>query len=512
MRLPSSTEDVRVAAQKERHLVMILERRATPGQISDWLEKVRARWKQPGLGLGLIRDGEIVLTTGRGLRKSGQDGDVDEASLFALASLSKSFVAAAIGCLSDQGRLGWDDRVQTHLPWFELSDPWVSQHVTVRDLLCNRLGLLPSEGRHRKAAATRRQLIERMRGQPFRHGFREEYGYCTDGYTIAGEIIEVVSGEGWDSFIRRTFWEPLGMDDTNADHIYSREQINACCPHWMVDGKAEPILWEYQDNTAAPAGGVNSSVRDITRWLAVNLDQGRFGRRVIIPRPVLDEITAPQTPERGTYAENELSCVVGRGEDGIEDQAYGMGWYVHRYKSIRTLCHSGRIDGFCSFMMQVPEFKFGVVVLANANNVFLPRAIAQSLCDWAIGSPPVDWTEKFFDHQTGLDAQARLAEADFTRLKTGRRAGRPLDAYCGRYIDQTGFGEGVLHLSGENLVLTLGPLRLSLRHWDGDVFEALSRGSIPRRQFLLEFNAECSGRITCFSTDQQARFVRVEDR
>lgn len=490
---------------------MILERRATPEQISDWLEKVRARWQQPGLGLGLIRDGVIVLTTGRGLRKSSQAGDVDEASLFALASLSKSFVAAAMGCLADQGRLHWDDRVQTHLPWFELSDPWVSQHVTVRDLLCNRLGLLPSEGRHRKAAATRRQLIERMRGQPFRHGFREEYGYCTDGYTVAGEIIEAVTGESWDSFVRRTLWAPLGMDDTNADHVFSREQPNACSPHWMVGGKAEPILWEYQDNTAAPAGGVNSSVRDVTRWLAVNLGHGRSGARVIIPRPVLDEITAAQTAERGAYAENELSCVVGRGEDGIEDQAYGMGWYVHRYKSIRTLCHSGRIDGFCSFMMQVPEFNFGVVVLANANNIFLPRAIAQSLCDWAIGSPPVDWSGKFLDHQRRLDAQARRAEADLCHQKTGRRAGQTLAAYCGQYIDQTGFGEGGVHLSGDSLVLTLGPLSLSLRHWDGDVFEAVSQGCIPRRQFLLEFEIDRSGRIVCFSTNQQARFVRAED-
>lgn len=487
---------------------MRLARDASVDQISDWLAGVCDRWRQPGLAIGLVCEGEPVLAQGYGVRMSGQSGHVDAATLFALASLSKSFVSTGIGCLVQAGVLDWEDRVQAHLPWFQLSDPWISEHVTVRDLMCNRLGLTPSEGRHRRVARDRRDLLKRMRHQPFRHDFRAQYGYCSDGFTIAGEIVEAVSRERWEAFTRRMFWAPLGMDDTNADHIASRAQENSASPHRMIDGRPYPIEWTYEGHVATPAGGVNSSVRDLSQWLAVNASGGVWGGRRILSAEVFEEITQAHTPERGAFAENELSCVVGAGPEGIEDQAYGLGWYIHRYRARKVLCHSGRIDGFCGFIMIVPEIAFGVVVLANADHVFLPRAVAQALVDWAFRLQPVDWDGRFHDHQHALNiSRQKTDEARFAQ-DASAPAAEDFEDCCGLYTDHTGFGEARLVLIGGCLRLNVGAQTFRLIPRDGETFVGIpaERDGLP--QFLARIERGGAGGAVRLTTDQGAVFQR----
>ena len=491
---------------------MELAKGATLEGISDWVSGLLDRWRQPGLGLGIVCDGEVALTEGYGQRREGEPERVDEASLFALASLSKSFVSAGVGRLVQDGLLEWDDRVQTHLPWFQLSDPWVSEHVTVRDLMCNRLGLLPSEGRHRRVACDRRDLLRRMRHQPFRHDFRAQYGYCTDGFTVVGELVEAVTGERWEAFTNRIFWQPLGMEDTNTDHVACRLAVNSCSPHRMIQDRPFAIEWNYESHVATPAGGVNSSIRDITKWLATCAIGGRWGGREIIPSDAFAEITQAHTPERGAFAENELSCVVGSGREGIEDQAYGMGWYIHRYRSHKVLCHSGRIDGFCGFIMMLPEIQFGVIVLANADNVFLPRAVAQALLDWALGREPVDWEERFRAHQIRLNAKLRHENDERFRCDDNAPPAEDFADCCGTFLDRTGFGEARLTLRGDCLQLIVGEQTFRLLPRNANTFLAIPEDREASPQFLASLERDGSGRAIRLTTDQEAVFVRIHDR
>ncbi|WP_084396862.1 serine hydrolase domain-containing protein [Henriciella aquimarina] len=491
---------------------MELAKDASFEEISGWLDGVRKRWGQPGVGLGLVCEGEVAFTTGQGVREAGQAAPVDEATLFALASLSKSFVSAGVGRLVHEGLLDWDDRVQAHLPWFRLSDPWVSEHVTVRDLMCNRLGLLPSEGRHRRVARDRYDLLRRMRYQPFRHDFRAQYGYCTDGFTIAGELVEAVTGQSWEAYTRHAFWDPLGMSDTNADHLASRAAPNSCRPHRMISGSAQPIVWDYEGHVATPAGGVNSSIRDISKWLAGNAAGGTWQGMPVFPADVFAEITQAHTPERGAFAENELSCVVGRGPDGIEDQAYGLGWYVHRYRSRKVICHSGRIDGFCGFVMICPNERFGVIVLANADNVCFPRAVAQALVDWGLGLTPTDWDGRFHAHQKKLNADRQQAdEARFGAAGVCPSV-EAFAACCGDYADRTGFGEAALSLKAGALQLSIGAETFELTPRDAETLVATPARQDARPQFLVHLERDGHGGVCRFTTDQGAVFERAPDK
>ena len=109
--------------------------------IDPYIDAALERWQVPGLAIAVVKDGEIVLARGYGLCEIGTDRNVTADSAFDIASCEKSFVATCVALLVEEGKLHWDDPVVKHLPEFELADPYLTEHVTLRDLLCHRTGL-----------------------------------------------------------------------------------------------------------------------------------------------------------------------------------------------------------------------------------------------------------------------------------------------------------------------------------------------------------------------------------
>ena len=98
-------------------------------------------WRAPGLAVAVVKDGEVVFSKGYGVRELGKPATVDAHTLFAIGSTTKAMTAALVGMLVDEKKLAWDDPVTKHLPWFQLSDPYLTREITVRDLLTHRAGL-----------------------------------------------------------------------------------------------------------------------------------------------------------------------------------------------------------------------------------------------------------------------------------------------------------------------------------------------------------------------------------
>src|SRR5690554_5259336 len=98
-------------------------------------------WEIPGLAVAIVKDGKIVYEKGFGVKKLGENEPVSSKTLFGIASVSKNFTAAALGMLVDEGKLTWDTKIVDVIPWFALSDPWVTREVTVRDALTHRVGV-----------------------------------------------------------------------------------------------------------------------------------------------------------------------------------------------------------------------------------------------------------------------------------------------------------------------------------------------------------------------------------
>ena len=108
--------------------------------VEKYIEKARMDWQVPGLAVGIIKDGKIVMSKGFGTQEQGKSIPVDGNTLFAIASNTKAFISTALAILVEEGKIAWDDPVQKYLPYFQLYDDYVSQHSTIRDLLCHRVG------------------------------------------------------------------------------------------------------------------------------------------------------------------------------------------------------------------------------------------------------------------------------------------------------------------------------------------------------------------------------------
>ncbi|HRA03579.1 MAG TPA: serine hydrolase domain-containing protein, partial [Thermomonas sp.] len=145
-----------------------------------FVEGVRKQFEVPGIAVAIVQDGKIVMERGYGVRELGKPAKVDEHTMFAIASNTKAFTAAALNMLQDEGKLATTDRVIDHLPWFRMSDAYVTREMRIRDLLSHRSGLSLGAGDllyWPTTTYTTREVAERLKDVPLTGGFREQYAY-----------------------------------------------------------------------------------------------------------------------------------------------------------------------------------------------------------------------------------------------------------------------------------------------------------------------------------------------
>lgn len=223
--------------------------------LNQYIEDARIKWNIPAVAVGIIHNDTIVLLKGYGEREIGTGKTVDENTLFAVASNTKSFTATAIGMLVDEGKVKWDDPVTQYLPWFKLYDPYVTQNFTIRDLLTHKSGLTTFSGDLIWYGSThsREEIVRRAAYLEPHHEFRTDFGYSNIMYLAAGLVIEQVSGMSWDAFIKKRILDPLLMDRTNTSTLALDIKGNTAIPHNETDGKVIAIPYLNWDNIA-PAG------------------------------------------------------------------------------------------------------------------------------------------------------------------------------------------------------------------------------------------------------------------
>ncbi|QIG79372.1 serine hydrolase [Stakelama tenebrarum] len=422
------------------------------------------RWHQPGLAIAVVRKGEPTWLRGYGVRDVRGNDPVDPDTLFALSSCSKPFAAAAIALLVQRGMIGWDDPVTDSLPWFRARDPWVTRALTIRDILSNRAGLRSQA--IRAVAPSRRAFLEGVATSAPIHAFRANYAYASDMFALSGEVVAARTGTDWRDFARENFWAPLGMTRTGADYRTARADPDAATPHDLVDGRMVPIAWNYPDQVGLPAVGINSSVRDLSKWLAFQLGAAEGPE---LTQAGLAETREAQIPLRGPFYDSPFHDV-----PGVSDEAYALGWFVMRYHGTEVLYHHGSQGGFRCFTAIVPQYGLGFAALENSPNAALPRALFLDLMDRIEGREPGEWGRDFLARQDAIIARIEAREAALrAAVLANPRPRLPLDAYAGRYDDGGPIGAAEVAPQGDKLVLRIGTGGFALRHWNGDRFEML---------------------------------------
>ncbi len=466
-----------------------------PPNFDSYVRRIMDRFEVPGLSVAIVKDGQVVLARGYGVRALGSPDPVDEKTLFGIASNTKVFTATALGILVEEGKLEWDAPVVRYLPAFQMYDPWVTRHITVRDLLVHRSGLGLGAGDLMfwpPTTFTRPELVERLRYIPPATSFRSAYAYDNVLYAVAGEVIAAVSGMSWEEFVTSRILIPAGMNGTDVRLSHPDSVPNAAMTHARVEGTVRAVT-PYLGDVVNPAGGIFSNAEDMARWVMVQLDSGRVaGGDSVFGPAVTRELWAPVTPIPFGPPPPELEPL------RHSFQFYALGLGARDYRGERMLTHTGGLPGYLSQVAFLPERGLGVVVLTNQESGEAFNAVTYHVLDHYMGDPEWDWLEGY----TAVKARNDKALAEFeARQAAGRdtesRPSLSLGDYAGHYRDAW-YGDIELLREGQGLVIrfTRSPdLVGDLVHWQYDTFLVRWRKRELRADAFLTFSLNPDGGI-----------------
>lgn len=440
---------------------------------------------QPGLGISLVRGGETVLARGYGVRRQDQpDSRVDETTLFAVASNTKAVTAASLGMLVDEGAVKWDAPVRTYLPDFRLSDPFITERITVRDLLSHRAGFGLGAGDllfWPNSDRTRAEVMAAIPNVPIEHGFRAGYHYCNLMFVVAGEVISAVSGMAWEDFVQSRVIAPLGMGDTvpltsRADPARSALPHGRIGPPLRYQGDMtlleESIAGIWNWDSAGAAGGFAASARDWTQWMKTQLAQGvapdgtRLWSEATAREMWRPNIISGSSP--GPTAELPGRAIAA---------TYAMGWAVQDYRGERLVTHGGGSPGGISATVLIPGRETGFAIFSNAEESYLLRALRSGIADLVMAQDrdfvAFDWIA---DGRQLLAASTERSLAAAVQIDAKQAAGAPpalpLQDYAGSWRDPW-YGDIVISVRDGGLWLDFtrsNALKGPLEPYDAETF------------------------------------------
>jgi CubicO group peptidase (beta-lactamase class C family) len=366
----------------------------------------------PGMAVVIV-DGDKVSTHAYGVRRLGAAAPVDAHTIFPLGSNTKAFTAAALAILVDEGKLHWDDRVVDKLPGFRMYDPYASSEMTVTDLLVHRSGLGLGQGDLMFVPTTNRSRTELVRAIRFlkpAHSFRGGYDYDNVLYTVAGQLIEAVSGQRWEDFVQQRVLNPLDMHDTQVSidaRVDDKVALHAKTSGPMRGVGAQSVLTMVMTGDVfAPAGALSSSAADMAHWLHVQLAHGAMdnGKR-LLTEAASAALWTPQTliPIRSAPPELALAQP--------QFQAYALGLEVSDYRGHKIVTHLGGVLGGISAVVIMPDRNAAFAIMVNSEDVGTLFAMREHLLDAYLGLSSPDWIanyRKVFDkaNAEGLKALA----------------------------------------------------------------------------------------------------------
>ncbi len=403
-------------------------------EIDSLVEKVLTTFDVPGISVGVIKDDKLIHAKGYGVRSLRTKQKVDENTLFGIASNSKAFTAAALGMLVDEKKMKWDDKVTDYIPEFKLYNPYVTEEFTIKDLLTHRSGMGLGAGDLMmfpdSSNFTKKDIIHNLRYLKPVSSFRTKYDYDNNLYIVAGEVVEKISGMSWEDFIEKRIMQPLNMSKSAASIHRLKDKSNMVQPHAPVNGKVETIDIDWSE-TANAAGGICSNITDLSKWLIMQMNNGKYGNnQQLFTEETHDEMWSPQTiiNTRTTPPYNTHFA------------SYGLGWFLSDVKGYKQATHTGGLAGVVTQITLLPEMKLGIIVLTNQQVGAAFQAITNTIKDSYLGVKGMDRVKQSHDRVVKGEAEAKKITteiwADIDKQQKETSAKPDANNFVGTYNDQ----------------------------------------------------------------------------
>lgn len=309
-------------------------------------------YKIPGIALGIVKDDSVIYLKGYGFADDN-GRRVTPQTPFLLASVTKSFTALGIMQLVEEGKIDLDSPVQKYLPWFRVADLNASSKITVRHLLHQTSGFSTIDGRKKYADSDMGEdvlenYIRSLKESKLIAPPGQKFEYSNINYGILGLIIQKVTGESYENYIQKKIFSPLNMQHSYTSLEDAREGgvSRGYYPFFGI-----PAIYDKPLSRAViPWGGIYSSAEDMTHYLIAHLDQGVYIDQEILSPNGIAELHAP----------GKISN-------------YAMGWgifpnYKPNIETYTAIAHEGGGPFFHSYVLLVPEKKFGMVLLINTDD------------------------------------------------------------------------------------------------------------------------------------------------
>lgn len=447
----------------------------------------------PGVAVAVVYDDAQVYAEGFGVRDSGAADPVDADTVFQIASISKPVSSTVIAALVGEGTIAWDTKIADLDPAFALADPWVTANVTISDLFSHRSGLPAHVGDELEdLGGDRVAILHSLRHVPLAGAFRASYAYTNYGLTAAAEAVASSAGVEWETLVAERLFQRAGMLRTTGRHAEFVTMSNRAVGH-VSEGGAWVHRFDRQPDAQSPAGGVSSSVNDLTRWIRLHLNGGVLEGEPIVEQAALEATYLPHAIQR-------VSERPARQPAGF----YGLGWNVdYDAQGDIVLGHSGAfILGAATCVRLLPQYGLGIVVLTNAAPVGVAEAISLAFFDLCrFGEVRND----YLTIMRGVleEALAPPFGQDVAEPAVDFSPPRESATYVGRYANAV-FGELEVFADGSELSMVLGPAGMTfpIEHHSRDVFSYYASGETGEARAAVTFTV---------GADDRARRVVIEN-
>jgi len=472
-----------------------------------YVEETLAAWGVPGVAISVVRNGEVVLNRGYGVRDPDGRAPMTSDTIFPIASMSKAFTSFGAGLLVDEGRMSFDAPVVTYLPGLALDDPAASQGLTLRDMLSHRSGMPRHDAVwYHNEALTREQLLGRMPHLDFSQPLRARFQYNNIMFVLSGLAVERVAGEDWERFTERRIFRALDMDRTMFSPQRAAADRNHTQGREVLNGRQVTVPLFRNTPILNPAGGVYSTADDLANWMLVHLSGGQFQGRQVIQPSTLADIHRTQMAGGATVRDPEFVPI-----------GYGLGWFTDIYRGRPMVEHGGNLPGVSTLVALLPDERLGVTILVNHGGSELRDALTRALIDRFLGASGKDWVgEALTRKRAGETAEVSGRQAKGASRIAGTRPSHALADYAGSY-SHPGYGPLTIRLDEGTLTGTYNDDTSPLAHFHYDVFDATTENPEhvlldSRVQFLSDFYGRISGvRMAIEPAVEPAVFERQPD-
>jgi CubicO group peptidase (beta-lactamase class C family) len=393
--------------------------------LDNYVNRALADWQIPGAAVCVIKNGKVIVMKGYGVKDIGGKEKVDENTLFMIGSNTKAFTATALAMLDADKILSLNDNVKKWLPDFKLYDPWVTKEAIIRDLLCHRLGFETFQGDFMffDSDLSLQEVRQKFGMVKPLYSFRSRWGYTNAAFMTAGEIIPSATKKTWSEFVHDSIFIPLGMTNSLTLSKDILTAANKATAHTVVNHELKKIPYGRLENMA-PCGAISSSVNDLSHWVMMQLDNGKYNGRQVIPAAAIAQTRIPAS------ILGNGGVIFNKGHFSL----YGLGWFLQEYNGRKIVSHTGGVNGFVTSVTLIPEEKLGIIVLTNtdANNFY--EALKWDIMDAYMGLPYRNYSSVYlgFHKQSQANEEKWLKEKKDT-IAMNLKPGLPLRSFAGNY-------------------------------------------------------------------------------